>query len=415
MSESLLESYRVLDLTDEKGFLCGRILGDMGADVIKIEPPGGDSSRNRGPFYHDIPDPNKSLYWFAYNANKKGITLNIETKDGQQIFKSLVKHADFVIESFSPGYLESLGLGYEDLSQINPGLILTSITPFGQTGPYSHYKASDIVSMAMGGLMYLSGDPDRPPVRVSFPQSYLQGAAAAAAGTMTAFYYRQISGEGQQVDVSIQEAVIRATLQPRMFWDVAGRIVERAGQYRTALSALSTQRVVWQCKDGWINFPIFGGVAGARTNRALAQWMESEGVSDKFLLTKDWEAFDMATATEAEIRDIEGRLVKFFMSHTKTELLEGSLNKRIMLYPVFTVEDIVTCAQLKGREFWEEVEHPELATSIIYPGAFIKMSQTPCQIRKRPPIIGEHNDEVYRGEFGFSKGEIAALKQGGVV
>ena len=138
MSESLLETYRDLDLVDEKDFLCGRILGDRGADVIKIEPPSGTTSRNKGPFYHNILQLSKSLYWFAYNANKRGITLNIESSDGWQIVKSLIKYADFTIESFYTGYLESLGLSYKHMSQINPGLILISITPFGQTGPYSN-------------------------------------------------------------------------------------------------------------------------------------------------------------------------------------------------------------------------------------------------------------------------------------
>ncbi len=414
MSKSLLESYRALDLTDEQGLLCGRILGDLGADVIKIEPLGGDPSRNRGPFYHNVPDPNKSLYWFAYNANKRGITLDIKTKDGKQIFKRLAKHADFIIESFSPGYLVSLGLGYQDLSQINPGVILTSITLFGQTGPYSHYKASDIVAMAMGGLMYVTGDPDYPPVRVSFPQSYLQGAAAAAAGTMIAFYYRQISGEGQWVDVSIQEAVIRATMQPRMYWDVAGKILERAGQFRTGLSSKANQRLIWQCKDGWINFPLMGGVTGARTNQAIVQWMDNEGMANDFLRSQDWDKFDMAQATEIA-GQCEEPLSKFFIAHTKAELLEGSISKRIMLYPIFTTEDIANCAQLRAREFWEEVEHPELSTPITYPGAFIKMSLTPCQIRRRAPLIGEHNNEIYQGELGLSREEILMLKEGGII
>ena len=147
-----------LDLTDEKGFLCGKILADLGADVIKIERPGGDPSRRIGPFWGDIADPEKSLYWFAYNSNKRGITLNIETADGKEIFKKLVKTSDFVIESFPPGYMETLGLGYSTLSNIKDGIILTSITPFGQTGPYRDYQASDIVVMGMAGMLYLTGD-----------------------------------------------------------------------------------------------------------------------------------------------------------------------------------------------------------------------------------------------------------------
>lgn len=151
--EGMLSPYRVLDLTDEKGLLCGKLLGDLGADVIKIEPPGGDTSRNVGPFYKDIPDPERSLFWFAFNTSKRGITLDIETADGQDVFKRLVTSADFVIESFPPGHMDRLGLGYPALNEINPGVIMVSISPFGQTGPYKDYKSPDIVACAMGGQM----------------------------------------------------------------------------------------------------------------------------------------------------------------------------------------------------------------------------------------------------------------------
>lgn len=200
--EPMLAPYRVLDLTNDWGFLCGRLLADLGADVIKIEKPGGDLARNIGPFYHDIPHPEKSLYWFFYNANKRGITLNIGTADGREIFRKLVKAADFVIESFPPGYIDEMGLGYSVLSEVNPRIIMTSITPFGQTGPYSKYTASDIVSMASCGWMYKCGDPDRPPVQMGSPQACLHGATQAVAGTLMAHYYREMTGEGQHVDAS---------------------------------------------------------------------------------------------------------------------------------------------------------------------------------------------------------------------
>ena len=168
----LLSPYRVLDLSNELGFLCGKILGDLGANVIKIEPPGGDPARRLGPFYGDQPDPEKSLFWFGFNNNKRGITLNLESAKGRELFSRLVTKAHFVIETFTPGYLDSLDLGYKTLSIINPRLVLNSITPFGQTGPYSRFKASDIEIMALSGCMSLTGDPDRPPLRVTFPQSY---------------------------------------------------------------------------------------------------------------------------------------------------------------------------------------------------------------------------------------------------
>ncbi len=190
----LVSSPRVLDLTDDKGFLCGRILADMGADVIKIERPGGEAARNIGPFYHDIPDREKSLYWFVFNAGKRGITLDIETRQGRELFKRLVKGADFFIESFPPGYLDKLGLGYSVLSQVNSHLIMVSITPFGQAGPYRDFKAPDLVSIAMSGWMYICGDTDRPPVRVSFPQAYLNTGAEAAAACTIAYYHRERTG-----------------------------------------------------------------------------------------------------------------------------------------------------------------------------------------------------------------------------
>ena len=167
---SLLDGYRVLDLTDEKGHLCGKILGDLGADVIKIEPPGGDPARSNGPFYHDIPESNKSLYWFFTNLNKRGITLNLNRRDGRELFIRLVSTADFVIESYEPGYMKGLGLGYQELEKINPGIIMTSITSFGQTGPYAHYKTTDLVGVSMGGMSRVYGYFDSPPMRFLAPQ-----------------------------------------------------------------------------------------------------------------------------------------------------------------------------------------------------------------------------------------------------
>ena len=165
----LLDPYRVLDLCDERGLLAGKILADMGADVVQVEPPGGSPARNVGPFHGDDPNPEKSLVWWAYAAKKRSITLDLENRDGQDLLRKLVAKSDFLIESFAPGYLENLGLDYGQLSAINPRLVMVSITPFGQDGPYSNYQASDIVGMALGGFMYLTGDDDRAPVRISFP------------------------------------------------------------------------------------------------------------------------------------------------------------------------------------------------------------------------------------------------------
>ncbi len=202
--DALLSKYRVLDLCDERGALCGKILGDMGADVVKIEKPGGDRCRDIGPFYGNTPHRERSLFWFAFNNNKRGVTLNLETSAGKRIFGELVKRSDVVLESFEPGYLDKIGLGYEALRTINPKIVLTSITPFGQSGPYAGYKGTDMVVWALGGLMNLCGDADRPPLQVSLPQSFIAASTYAAEGTMIALYERGNSGLGQHVDLSAQ-------------------------------------------------------------------------------------------------------------------------------------------------------------------------------------------------------------------
>lgn len=415
VSEGLLSPYRVLDLTDEKGLVCGRILGDLGADVIKIEKPGGDPCRNIGPFYHDIPHPEKSLFWFAYCANKRSITLNIESTDGRRIFELLVKSADIIVESFPPGYMSSLGLGYNKLSQVNPSVIMTSITPFGQTGPYRDFKGPDIVTWSIGGMAQVSGDPDRPPIRVSFPQSYAHGGMVGATGTVFALYYRSITGKGQYVDVSIQEQVVRTLMNVRQFWDVCSLKLNRAGQFRTGLSTNANQRLIWQCVDGYVNFPLYGGITGARTNQALIKWMDSEGFTDDYLNSINWSEYDMAQATQEQFDYIELPISKFFMNHTMAELFDGAIERGIMLYPVYSAKEIYADPQLQDRGFWQELPHSELNDTIMYPGNFVRLSGTEQNnLVRRAPLIGEHNQDIYT-ELGLSSDDLITLKQCGVI
>ncbi len=414
--ELALGPYRALDLTDEKGFLCGKILGDLGADVIKVERPGGEPSRRTGPFYKDIPDPEKSLYWFAYNSNKRGITLNIETQDGREIFKRLVKKADFVIESFPPGYMEQLGLSYSTLSNINPGIIMTSISHFGQAGPYKDYKGCDIVDWAMSGFMIVCGDRDRPPVRISSPQAYLHGGMHAAVGTMMALHHRQLTGEGQQVDVSIQQSAARLAYNVRPLWEFNKEFLYRRGrmQERRGAAGVTVRPQIFPCKGGAVSFLLVGGGGGAATNRALLQWMEEEGMADDFLRGCDWANLDLDRLPQEFLDQVTERYERFFIRHTSAELYQGAKERRIMLYPVANIKEAVENPQLAGRGFWEEVEHPELGTTLTYPGAFIKAAETPINIRRRAPLIGEHNEEIYR-ELGISREELLTLKQGNII
>src|SRR5215216_5033435 len=193
----MLSPYRVLDLTTERGLLCGQILGDLGADVIKVEPLGGSPARRLGPFYQDQPHPDRSLYWWAYNRNKRSITLAIDTSEGQAILRRLVGKAHFFIESDNPGSLAKRGLGYADLAALNPALVYVSITPFGQDGPKANYAESDLIILAAGGPLILTGDEDRAPVRVSVPQAYLHASGQAAVAALIAHHERQRSGQGQ--------------------------------------------------------------------------------------------------------------------------------------------------------------------------------------------------------------------------
>ena len=414
-SKSSLAPYRALDLTDEKGLLCGKILGDLGADVIKIENPGGDSCRNTGPFLDDDPDPEKSLFWFAFNANKRGITLNIETSAGQDIFRRLVRTADFVIESYPPGYMESYDLGYPVLSALNPGIILTSITPFGQTGPYSNYKAADIVAWAMGGMMYVCGDTDRPPVQCTFPQAYLQAGAQAAVGSLFALYHRSKNGEGQQVDISIQQSVLWTVMDVPPFWELTQINQQRAGAFRSRGSSGAIHRQIYPCKDGYVHFTIYGGQLGASYLGNLVTWMSSEDMASDFLKEINWLEFDTALAKQELYDRLEEEFSQFFMTHTKAELYEGAVKWRTLCYPVSTAKDAVNDPQLHAREFWRQIDHEELGVTITYPGPFAKLSETPCEIRRRAPLIGEHNEEIYIGELGIPNTELILLRQSGVI
>lgn len=417
--DSLLGGCRVLDLTDEKGLLCGKLLGEIGADVVKIEPPGGDPSRSIGPFYKDIPHPERSLFWFFTNMHKKGITLNIETPDGREIFKRLVETADFVVESFEPGYMESLGLGYSELEKINPRIIVTSITPFGQTGPYAHYKTTDIVGVSMGGMVYISGELDRQPNRISSPQFYFVGGLHGATGSMVAHYHRELTGEGQHVDVSCQQAVVLSLMVVAEIWDMFKYSYRgMGGNYAGARpdGTVLFSRVIYPCKDGHV-FTLITGAAQAgmiASSKALAEMANREGMA---LELKDypWQKIDAATITQEALNSITEPIGAFIKTKTKAELFNDALERGILLAPITTMKDVVESPQLEARGFWEEIEHIELCDTITYPGYPIKMSENLYRVQRRAPLIGEHNEEVYEREMGFSKEQLAFLKNRDVI
>ena len=419
-TEGILTGYRVLDVTDEKGLLCGKVLGDLGADVLKIEPPGGSAARDIGPFYKDIPDREKSLFWFFTNTSKRGITLNLETADGREIFKRLVKTAHFVIESFEPGCMAGLGLGYEDLEKINPGLVMTSITPFGQKGPYAHYKAADITLSGMGGHMRLYGERDRAPLRIGQPQAFFLGSLHGALGSMVAHYHRELTGEGQHVDVSCQQAVVLSLMNAVEVWDVNKVNYRGGGAFsvitRSGPLGVLYHRRIWPCKDGHVCFIVGGGAAlGIRiSTEGVTRWASEEGFAQE-IKDLDWAEYDYSTMPLDIWEASQKGFAPFLATKAKDELFKKAVAESLMICPVNTVKDILGCPQLKARDYWAKVEHEELGDTITYPGAPVKMTEAPWRIRRRAPLIGEHNEEVYVSELGFSREQLTAMKSRGII
>lgn len=418
--EGILTGYRVLDVTDEKGLYCGKVLGDYGADVIKIEPPGGDRARDIGPFYKGIPAREKSLFWFFTNTSKRGITLNLETIDGREIFRRLVKTAHFVIESFDPGTMAGLGLGYRDLEKINPGLVMTSITPYGQSGPYAHYKAKDINIVAMGGQMRLYGELDRSPARISQPQAFFHGGLQGALGSVVAHYHRELTGEGQYVDVSCQQAIVLTLMHCVELWDVSKVNYRGGGPYSIQNRPLPLGRVdlrrVWPCKDGHVCFFVGGGATEGlrRSTVFVTKWANEEGYALE-IKDLDWAKIDFAKLPREEWLVIENAFLSFLKTKTKKELFARAVENALMICPVNMARDILEDPHLQARGFWSQVEHDELGAVIPYTGPPVRMDKLPWRIQRRAPLIGEHNEEIYMGELGFSKEQLTAYRTRGVI
>jgi crotonobetainyl-CoA:carnitine CoA-transferase CaiB-like acyl-CoA transferase len=414
---SMLNPYRVLDLTTERGLLCGQMLADLGADVIKIEPPGGSSARTIGPFYKDAPHPDRSLYWWAYNRNKRSITLDIESEAGRDLLRPLVERADFLIESDNPGHLAQQDLGFADLAKINPALIYVSITPFGQDGPKASYADSDLIIMAAGGPLILAGDADRPPVRLSIPQAYLHASADAAVAALAAHHERTRSGLGQHIDVAAVQSVSMAT-QSNILSAALGAVEPRRISGGVKVGPIEIP-LVWPASDGFVAMTfLFGSALGVFTAK-LMRYVCEQGFCDEATRDKDWIAYGEQLFSGAEplpeFERVKEVVRNFTRSHTKAELLEMAVERGFLITPVTTIEEVVESPQFASRDYFQRVAHPELGESFRYPGPFAKFSASPIEYRRRPPTVGEHNSEIYRDELGLSDGEIAKLTRAGVI
>ena len=400
----MLSPYTVLDLTENRGELASMILGDLGADVIKIEPPQGSSSRRMGPFLDDAPEAERSLLYYAFNRNKRGITLDFASDAGRRALTSLAKESDFVIESARPGEMSSLGLGFDDLRQANPHIVYVAITPFGQDGPYAELAASDLTLAAMGGPMGLQGHPDRPPVRLSVPQAWLHASAEAAVGALTAHARMTGSGEGQFVDVSAQTAMVWTMLNAMVAQAIQGFDFKRAGP--ALQSGAVSLRLVYECADGYVVlFPIGGALS------ALLQWCVQDGLApEAWLGDEDWSTYHIrliqGEPVSHTLDEVLDPIDRYVLSKTKNQLLEKSLREGVSMAPVSTIQELTRFQQLEERAYWLTAPLPN-GQEVQAPGLFARLSEMPMKVRRWAPRLGEHNDEVLGGVLGYSTAEIA--------
>jgi crotonobetainyl-CoA:carnitine CoA-transferase CaiB-like acyl-CoA transferase len=403
----MLDGLRVLDLSDESGWLAGKILGDLGADVVKVEPPGGDSGRS-GPYLGDVVDPDRSLRWLALNTSKRGITLAWREPRGAELLRRLADAADVLLETAAPGSLARLGLDYASLRRRNPRLVHCAITPFGQDGPRAGWRAHDLVVVAMGGNPAGTGSSDRPPVRCTLPTAYFHAAPEAATGIAMALFARESSGRGQHVDVSMHECQLATLMTGPGQHALAPRPTRRTG------ARLGRTREIWRAADGWISFGLRAGQARIPNLIATVGYMAESGMAPDWLRELDWSRYDPNALSDADLDRLEGAFAAFFASKTRRELYDQALARRILLAPCNDAREIAEQPQLRFREFFTRVEYPELGAALEHPDGFARSSACRIGIRRRAPRVGEHNVEVF-AEIGVSAAELTELAREGTV
>lgn len=382
-----LRGVRVVDLTDECGALAGRALADLGATVTKVERPGGDRARHRGPLAPD----GWSLQWWGANTGKRLVEHDRETEAGRAAILELVERADILVESLGTRRMAELGLDVELLRERNPGLVHVSVTPFGSTGPYADFLAADITLQAMGAHMYVTGDPDRPPLSIGVEVAYAHAGAEAAAAALMAYYESLESGRGQHVDVSAQQCVVWTLLNSTMTWQLAGRNDQRGGAYRRERGLDLVTRFVWECADGYVHFvPVGGGGGHARQRSfdAVIEWMTELGYDDPILRAFDWNGEDSQSLRQEDYDRLAEKLDEFLRIKSVRELYEFAVERRVLLAPVMSVAEILDAdPQLEARAAWRQVALPTGQT-VRVPGPFAKFSATPLRSEMAPGTIG---------------------------
>ena len=394
----MLSAYRVLDLSDERGQLCGQILADLGAEVILVEPPGGSPSRRVGPFRGDVEDVENSLFHWAYNRGKRSVVLDLQTDEGRDRLLELAAGADILVDSADPGELAGRGFGPQDLSAVNPALVHVSITAFGHDGPKATWAYSDLTLAAASGVASLTGNEDRPPLRTSLPQVFHHAAADAAGAALVALYDRQHrSGLGQHIDISAQHSHSVSTQSFLLSGPTnSGHASRVAGGIR--MQGLDTKvQLLWPCGDGQVSVTFLFGAAIAPFTQNLMNWVHEEGFCDEATRDKDWVEYAVmlydGREPVAEYERLKQVLHDFFMTKSKAELFTATFERRVLIAPVTTTEDVVASEQWEARGFWHDVDCGPAGT-VRFPGAFARFEKTPIAQLPAAAAVGAHTSEV---------------------
>ncbi|MBI4340317.1 MAG: CoA transferase [Chloroflexi bacterium] len=398
MTPAALDDLRVLDISHGiAGPFCAKILADFGADVIKVEPPGGEAGRTMGPFFHDDPHRENSLFFLLLNLNKRGVTLNLETRAGQRVFKELAREADVVVESFRPGYLQSLGLDYESLEKINPKIVMTSITPFGQYGPYSGFKGEEIVAYATSGIMSISGTTDRQPLKHGGFQAQYEAGMNGALSTGFTLLLRDFNDAGQHVDVSVQEVVNSSLVTNQPFYSWIGAVQGRRRPGGTMFGD------IMPCQDGYFIAQTGGGAVWDD----IADFFGVEAMKDERFSNNDQRIVNGVEFDRMVLEAVKGR--------TMHELFKTASEEYRMLFGIVqTPKDLADCPQLATRDFYQEVDHPVIGR-IKVPFRLFNMGETPPKYRMPAPLLGQHNAEVYTKVLGYTREDLVKLREMNVI
>ncbi len=398
MPAGLLSGIRVLDLgSGISAPWCAKILADYGAEVIKVETPGtGDDARRMGPFAGDDPDLEKSLTFLYLNTNKRGVTLDLSNVSGRSVFHRLLANADVLVENTPPAHSKELGLDYASLAEINPELVVTSITPFGQTGPYRDFQATDIVTYALSGLMYHSGDSDQPPLRNVLDQSFYVAGANAAAATQVALFARLTTGEGQHVDVSAAECLGAHLVQPLPYYNYMGAVKGRRPVRGAGFEELMPAR------DGYVA----PSVQGSQPWSTIASLIGGEELQD--------EKFATGAGRVAHGEELKELLIKGLAQWDRMPLFLASGERRLVFGMAQDAGDLTECPHLEARDFFVEVDHP-VAGPARYPGMAVRLPGETITASRPAPLLGQHNSEIFGEELGYTPEDLVSLRQTGAI